>query len=68
MPIGPQMPGEDFCHFLEKCPGFFVEVGAASPEKGITAPHHNPLYQLDEDALPLAAEYAAALLASRLKR
>ncbi|MDE7010352.1 MAG: amidohydrolase [Oscillospiraceae bacterium] len=68
VPIGPQMPGEDFCHFLEKCPGFFVEVGAASPEKGITAPHHNPLYQLDEDALPLAAEYAAALLASRLKR
>ena len=67
-PIGPQMPGEDFCHFLEKCPGFFVEVGAASPEKGITAPHHNPLYQLDEDALPLAAEYVAALLSSRLKR
>lgn len=68
VPIGPQMPGEDFCHFLEKCPGFFVEVGAASPEKGITAPHHNPLYQLDEDALPLAAEYVAALLSSRLKR
>ena len=67
-PIGPQMPGEVFCHFLEKCPGFFVEVGAASPEKGITAPHHNPLYQLDEDALPLAAEYVAALLSSRLKR
>lgn len=68
VPIGPQMPGEDFCHFLEKRPGFFVEVGAASPEKGITAPHHNPLYQLDEDALPLAAEYVAALLSSRLKR
>lgn len=68
VPIGPQMPGEDFCHFLEKCPSFFVEVGAASPEKGITAPHHNPLYQLDEDALPLAAEYVAALLSSRLKR
>ena len=68
VPIGPQMPGEDFCHFLEKCPGFFVEVGAASPEKGITAPHHNPLDQLDEDALPLAAEYVAALLSSRLKR
>ena len=66
--IGPQMPGEDFCHFHEKCPGFFVEVGAASEEKGITAPHHNPHYQLDEDALPLAVEYVTNLLRSRLKR
>ena len=68
VPIDTQMPGEDFCYFHKNCPGFFVEVGAASEEKGITAPHHNPLYQLDEDALPLAAEYVTNLLISRLKR
>lgn len=68
VPIDTQMPGEDFCYFHRDCPGFFVEVGAASEEKGITAPHHNPLYQLDEDALPLAVEYVTNLLRSRLKR
>ena len=62
------MPGDDFCYYHKNCPGFFVEIGAASEEKGITAPHHNPAYQLDEDALPLAVEYVTSLLWERLRR
>ena len=66
-PLDLVMPGDDFCYYHKKCPGFFVEIGAASREKGITAPHHNPYYQLDEDALPLAVEYIVSLLAQRLQ-
>lgn len=68
VPIQPQMPGDDFCHYHQGRPGFFVEIGAASQAKGIVAPHHNPHYQLDEDALPLAVEYVTALLCKRLGR
>ena len=67
VPLDFVMPGDDFCYYHKKCPGFFVEIGAASREKGITAPHHNPYYQLDEDALPLAVEYIVSLLAQRLQ-
>ena len=66
-PILPVMPGEDFSAFHQNCPGFFVELGAACPAKGITAPHHNPRYLLDEDALTLGVEYTAALLARRME-
>lgn len=68
VPIQPQMPGDDFCYYHKERPGFFVEIGAASQAKGITSPHHNPHYQLDEDALPIALEYVATLLAKRLGR
>lgn len=57
--IGPLMPGEDFQYFADaaKCPGFFVEVGTRCAEKHCDQPHHNPLYCMDEDALPLGAQY-----------
>lgn len=61
------MPGEDFSAFLTKCPGCFVEVGARSEEKGITAPHHNPAYLMDEDALPGAVELFVRIALSRVK-
>jgi len=66
--LNPLMPGDDFCYYHKDHPGFFVEIGAGSKEKGITAPHHNPAYQLDEDALPLASEYVAAMFLRRLRR
>jgi amidohydrolase len=64
--IGPNMVGEDFGYFAAQCPGFFLELGAACADKGIDAPHHNPAFSIDEDALLLGVEYALSLLLSRM--
>lgn len=55
--ISPIMPGEDFPYFLDGRPGLFVELGSRSAEKHCDMPHHNPLYKLDEDALPYGVRY-----------
>jgi amidohydrolase len=28
-------------------------LGSANPERGLDAPHHNPHFDFDEDALPI---------------
>jgi amidohydrolase len=48
--------GEDMADFLERVPGCFFFVGARNEERGITASHHDPAFDIDEDALPLGAE------------
>ena len=57
--IDPLMPGEDYPYFLEdgRRPGFFVELGTRCAEKHCDQPHHNPLYRMDEDALPRGVQY-----------
>lgn len=55
--LGPEMFGEDFSAFVEHTPGFFADLGAGNAAKGATLPHHNPGYLMDEDALPIGAEY-----------
>ena len=65
LPIDPLMPGEDYSALQKNCPGFFVELGARSEEKGITAPHHNKNYLLDEDALLYGLQYWVDLVRSR---
>lgn len=64
--LSPIAPGDDFCYYSQKCPGFFVELGAANPAVGSDAPHHNPRYRMDEEALVYGLEYTVALLESRL--
>ena len=66
--IEPLMPGEDFSALQEKCPGFFVELGAKNEKKGITFPHHNSHYLLDEDALKYGVEYLYQLVLHRLAK
>ncbi len=66
-PMDPVMPGEDFGYFSSCCRGFFLELGAASAAKGITAPHHNPAFTFDEDALALGVEYNVSLLLNRME-
>lgn len=65
--LSPIAPGDDFCYYDQVCPGFFLELGAANPEKGSDAPHHNARYRLDEDALAYGVEYTAALLSERCR-
>jgi amidohydrolase len=47
------MGSEDAAYFLQDVPGCYFFLGAANAERGLTAPHHNPHFDIDEDALPL---------------
>ncbi|MEE8390892.1 MAG: amidohydrolase [Anaerolineae bacterium] len=59
--IGPEnvfsgertMGSEDAAFFMQDVPGCYFFVGAANAERGLNAPHHNPRFDIDEDALPL---------------
>jgi amidohydrolase len=57
----PMAAAEDFAYFLERLPGAFAFVGAGNVEKGITAPHHSPRFDIDEAVLPRGAELLARL-------
>lgn len=57
----PILAAEDFAYFACERPAAFVFVGAGNSARGIDAPHHSPRFDIDEDALPLGAEYFARL-------
>lgn len=52
--VAPQMGGEDFAYYLEHKPGAFFFTGAK--KAGNEAPHHHPLFDIDERAMPIAAK------------
>ncbi|MBH8597152.1 M20 family metallopeptidase [Thermoactinomyces sp. CICC 10523] len=54
--IDPVMAGEDFAYYLKQRPGAFCFVGAGNTERNITAPHHHPLFDFDEEAMKIGAE------------
>ena len=60
----PLAAAEDFAFFLERVPGAFIFVGAGNEQRGITAPHHSPEFDIDETALPIGAELLASLALS----
>lgn len=47
------MGGEDFAEYLKLAPGAFAFIGIGNEEKGTTYPHHNPNFDLDEDAMEI---------------
>jgi amidohydrolase len=47
------MGSEDAAFFLQEVPGCYFFLGSANVERGLSAPHHNPRFDFDEDALPL---------------
>ena len=49
------MGGEDMSYFLKQVPGCFAFVGSAKPD-GTSFPHHSPRFDIEEEALPIAAE------------
>jgi amidohydrolase len=58
----PPLPAsEDFSLFLRERPGAFVLLGAGNPERGITASHHTPEFDIEESVLPLGVELLARL-------
>jgi amidohydrolase len=60
------MGSEDAALFMQKVPGCYFFVGSGNAELGTDAPHHNPLFDVDEDALPLGAATLALSLAHYL--
>ncbi len=57
----PMAPAEDFSYFLQERPGAFILVGAGNRQRGITAPHHSPEFDIDESVLPRGAELLTRL-------
>ena len=47
------MGSEDASLFMQDIPGCYFFVGSANAERGLDAPHHNPRFDFDEDALAL---------------
>ena len=48
--------GEDFSFFLQRVPGCFAWVGSQNPARGFDAPHHNPHFDIDEEAMRTGVE------------
>lgn len=49
----PKMGVESFAYFARKVPSVFYFLGCRNEEKGIIHSAHNPLFDLDEDCLPI---------------
>jgi amidohydrolase len=60
------MGSEDVSLFMDDIPGCYFFVGSSNGEKGLDAPHHNPLFNIDEEALVLGAAMLADTAAAYL--
>jgi len=61
----PLLAGEDFAFMLERAPGAYILFGQRGAERGGT-PVHNPLYDFNDDLLPLGAAYLAGVVEQEL--
>lgn len=52
----PQMGGEDFSYYLKEVPGTFFFTGAKPPGADPGYPHHHPKFDIDENAMLIAAK------------
>lgn len=60
--------GEDFSFFSEFAPSVFAFVGAQNTKKLEYYPHHHPKFDIDEDALGIAASLYAQFALDFLKQ
>jgi len=56
------MGGEDFSEYARIIPGLFAYLGVRNEEKGIVYPHHNPRFDVDEDALPYGTAFEVLMV------
>jgi amidohydrolase len=54
------MGSEDMAFMMQEVPGCFIFIGSANEEEGLSAPHHHPRFDFDEQALPQGAALLAA--------
>jgi amidohydrolase len=52
----PGMGAEDMAYVLHRVPGCYFFVGSANAARGLTAPHHSPRFDFDEEALAIGLE------------
>ena len=57
----PLLAGEDFAFFLQRTPGAYLLFGQGGADGSGTTPLHNPLYDFNDDLLPLGASYLARI-------
>ncbi|MCB9115236.1 MAG: amidohydrolase [Caldilinea sp.] len=65
MEAEPMMAAEDFSYMTRKAPGAMFMLGAK--KDGVERPHHTPVFDIDESAMPLGAAVLADV-ACRLLR
>ena len=61
----PVLAGEDFAFMLERVPGAYLMFGQQDGERG-AVPVHNPLYDFNDDLLPIGATYLATMAEQEL--
>jgi metal-dependent amidase/aminoacylase/carboxypeptidase family protein len=59
---------EDFAFFLELIPGAMFWLGAANPERGITALNHSPDYDVDEESIVIGTKAMSNVLLNYLEQ
>ena len=59
---GPKATSDDFAFYQEQVPGVYAFLGTNHPGKGITAPNHNPRFDVDEDQLWKAVAFGLELI------
>lgn len=57
----PTMGAEDMSFFLNAAPGCYAYVGSSNEARGLHHPHHSPLFDFDEAALPIGVELLTKL-------
>jgi len=55
------MGSEDMAFFMKEVPGCYLFIGSSNSARNLDAPHHNSMFDFDEDVLPLAAGLLAAV-------
>jgi amidohydrolase len=65
--VEPMMGGEDFSHYAEKVPGFYVFLGVRNESIGAIHGVHTPQFVLDEAALPIGVRTLALLAIDYLR-
>lgn len=63
--IKPTMGGEDFSFYTNEIPGVFFRLGAKRDE---VYPHHHPLFDIDDDILPLGSAALVQIALNYLKK
>lgn len=63
----PGMGGEDFAFMALRVPGCFVRFGQNDGTKGGT-PVHNPMYDFNDDILPIGASFWSILVEQELSK
>ena len=63
----PDMGGEDFSEYARIIPGLFAFLGIRNEEKGIIYPHHNPRFNVDENALIYGVAFEVNMAIELLK-